>query len=159
MSYVTAVRHGVSLPRFVAKGSSETMDNPFKDVSDHELEVMRVLWDGGSCTVRQVTDALYPRGTDANYASVQKFLERLEAKGHVERDGSGRAHLFRALTGRDALVGQRLRVVAEKLTGGLMGPLLTHLLRAETLTPEERGELRRLMDDLERKQPGKDARV
>jgi BlaI family penicillinase repressor len=127
------------------------------DVTDAELAVLQVLWDQGPATIRQLTDALYPpsRGTDASYATVQKLLERLEAKGHVQRDRRTHAHVFSATTSRDTLVGHRLRVMAEKLTGGLMAPLLTHLLRAETLTPEERRELRTLMDELDRKARGK----
>jgi predicted transcriptional regulator len=127
------------------------MDNPAKDVTDAELAVLQVLWDRGSCTIRQLTDALYPDGSDVHYATVQKLLERLEAKGHVARDRTGHAHRFDALTDRDALVGRRLRGVAEKLTGGLMAPLLTHLVRAETLTPQEREQLRALIDELDRK--------
>src|SRR5262245_12665392 len=53
------------------------MESNFRDVSDQELAVLHVLWDRGPATIRQVTDVLYPDGTDANYASVQKFLERL----------------------------------------------------------------------------------
>jgi predicted transcriptional regulator len=123
------------------------------DVTDAELAVLQVLWEQGPATIRQLTDALYPpcRGTDASYATVQKLLERLEGKGHVRRDRSTHAHVFSALTSRDELVGHRLRLMAEKLTGGLMTPLLTHLLRAETLTPQERQELRVLMDELDRK--------
>jgi predicted transcriptional regulator len=49
------------------------------------------------------------------------------------------------------VVGRRLRAVAEKLCGGLMRPLLTHLVRAETLSAEERRELRALIDELDRK--------
>ena len=80
--------------------------------------------------------------------------------GVLERNGdrSGRAHVFHALTDRDELVGRRLRVMAEKLCGGLMGPLLTHLVKAEALTPEELQELRQLMDQLDRKPPPKDRR-
>ncbi len=132
------------------------MEPSFKDVSERELRVLQVLWDRGPSTIRQVTDELYDKPTDTDYASVQVFLNRLEAKGHVSRDRSGHAHVFQAITGRDALVGRRLRMVAEELCGGLMGPLLTHLLRAETLTPGERKELRRLMDELDRKPQQKD---
>jgi predicted transcriptional regulator len=121
------------------------------DVTDAELAVLQVLWEQGSATIRQLADRLYPRGTDAHYATVQKLLERLETKGHVARDRSGHAHLFAARTGRDTLVGTRLRAMAEKLCGGLMGPLLTHLVRAEELSPRERRELRALIDDQDRK--------
>jgi predicted transcriptional regulator len=126
------------------------MDKPSRDVTDTELAVLQVLWDRGSATIRQVTDLLYPGGTEAHYATVQKLLERLEAKQHVARDRSGHAHVFRALLDRDGLVGTRLRAVAEKLCGGLMGPLLTHLVRAETLSDQERQTLRALIDDLDR---------
>jgi BlaI family transcriptional regulator, penicillinase repressor len=107
-----------------------------------------VLWDQGSATIRQITDALYD-GSDASYATVQKLLERLEDKEHVVRDRSGHAHRFRACTDRDALVGRRLRAMAEKLCGGMMAPLLTHLVRAEALTSKERQELRALIDELD----------
>src|SRR5436305_2107855 len=105
-----------------------------KDVPDAELAVLQVLWDSGPCTIRQLTDVLYPDGSDVYYATVQKLLERLEDKGHVHRDRSAHAHRFSARTDRDALIGHRLRTVAEKLTGGMLAPLLTHLVRAEALS-------------------------
>jgi len=124
---------------------------PFEDVSDAQLAVLQVLWDHGPRTIRQLTDELYPDGSDSHYATVQKLLERLEEKGHVRRDRSTHAHRFTALTDRETIVGQRLRGVAEKLTGGLMAPLLTHLVKAETLSREEREQLRSLIDELDRK--------
>lgn len=127
------------------------MERTPQDVTDAELAVLQALWDRGPATIRQLTDLLYPAGTEAHYATVQKLLERLETKGHVARDRSGHAHVFRALTDRDRLIGRRLRALAEKLCGGLMTPLLTHLLRAETLSPRERQELRSLIDELDRK--------
>jgi predicted transcriptional regulator len=128
-----------------------TPKDPLKDVPDSELAVLQLLWDQGPCTIRQLTDALYPDGSDVYYATVQKLLERLEDKQHVRRDRAGHAHRFQAVTDRETLIGQRLRSVAEKLTGGLMAPLLTHLVRAETLTKRERDELRALIDKLDRK--------
>jgi predicted transcriptional regulator len=126
-----------------------------QDPTDAELAVLQSLWDRGPATIRQLTDVLYPRGGDAAYATVQKLLERLEVKGHVRRDRSSHAHVFAATTDRDTLVGQRLRAMAEKLCGGLMTPLLTHLVRAETLTAQERQQLRELIDDLDRKKQSK----
>src|SRR5437870_2811785 len=101
------------------------MDTPFADVSDAQLAVLQVLWEQGPCTIRQLTDALYPDGSDVHYATVQKLLERLEQKepAYVKRDRSTHAHRFSALIDRDTIVGQRLRGVAEALTGGMMAPL------------------------------------
>lgn len=134
------------------------MEHDFRDVSDAELAVLQHLWDNGPATIRNLTLALYPAGGDASYATVQKLLERLEDKGHVARDRRTHAHTFTALTVRETIVGHRLRVMAEKLTGGLMTPLLTHLLRAEALTPAERQELRDLIDEMDRKKAKTDRR-
>jgi BlaI family transcriptional regulator, penicillinase repressor len=134
------------------------MDHNWEEVTETELAVLQLLWDQGASTIGQLADALYPEGTDAHYATVQMLLRRLEEKGHVERDRSNRAHVFSARTPREVLVGQRLRAMAEKLTGGLMGPLLTHLVKAETLSTEERQQLRQLMDELDGKNRQKDKR-
>ena len=132
------------------------MDHPPPDVPDAELAVLQALWEHGAATIRQLSDRLYADDGDNGYATVQKLLERLERKGYVARDRSSHAHVFRATVDRDTLVGRRLRAVAEKLCGGLMTPLLTHLVRAEALSPEERRELRALIDELDRQ--GKPAR-
>ena len=118
------------------------MERPFPDVADAELSVLEVLWEQGPATIRQITDALYPGGTVSHYATVQKLLERLEAKSCVARDRSGWAHLFRAAIGRDDLILSRLQATADKLCGGSLAPLLTNLVRAKRLSARERRELR-----------------
>ena len=122
-----------------------------QDITDAELSVLQVLWDGGPATIRQLTDALYDDSTAGKYATVQKLLERLEEARCVTRDRSGAAHTFRAVVGRDELIGRRLRDVAAKLCGGSLTPLLTHLVRTRRLSARERQELRALIDELEQK--------
>ena len=119
------------------------------EVPDAELAVLQALWDRGPATVRQLTDQLYPEGTASQYATVQKLLERLEAKGFVARDRNPWPHVFQATINRDDLIGRQLRSVAEKLCGGSLAPLLTHLLRFEHLNARERQELRAFMDELD----------
>ncbi len=121
-----------------------------QDLPDAELAVLQMLWERGPSTIRQLTDALYPSGSDAHYATVQKLLERLESKGCVGRDRSSWAHIFKATMGRDELIGHRLQAVAEKLCGGSLTPLLTNLVRSKRLTPKERREIRKLMDELDK---------
>jgi predicted transcriptional regulator len=117
------------------------------DVTEAELSVLQVLWEKGPATIRQITDALYPDGGASHYATVQKLLERLEAKRCVRRDRSLYVHVFSAAIDRDELIGRRLRAVAETLCGGSLTPLLTHLARAKPLTDEERRALRALIDE------------
>jgi predicted transcriptional regulator len=118
-----------------------------QDVTDMELAVLQQLWDQGPRTIRQLTEALYPGGGTPQYATVQKLLERLESKQFVRRDRSGAAHTFVAVVAREELIGRRLQDMAEKLCGGSLTPLLTHLVRTRRLSPAERQELRHLIDE------------
>src|SRR5437588_8736754 len=100
-----------------------------RDVTDAELAVLQVLWEQGPLPIRRLTEALYPEGTTAQYATVQKLLERLEGKECVARDRSLAVHVFKATIAKAELVGRRLREVAEKLCGGSWTPLLTHMVQ------------------------------
>jgi predicted transcriptional regulator len=121
-----------------------------QDVTDAELAVLQVLWDKGSATRRQLTDVLYPAGGPAQYTTVQKLLERLEAKGFVRRDKGGEVLTFRATIDREGLISRTLLDVADKLCGGSLTPLLMNLVRAKPLTPAELDELRDLLEELRR---------
>ncbi len=125
------------------------MGRPAQDITESELAVLRVLWDRQTATIRQLTDVLYPRGEAAQYATVQKLLDRMEAKGFVERDRTLFVHLFRAVLDRDEMIGRRLRTLAEMLCDGSLTPLLTHLARAKDLTEADRAALRTIMEEAE----------
>ena len=123
------------------------MGRPAQDITDSELAVLRILWDRQTATIRQLTDVMYPRGEAAQYATVQKLLDRMEAKGYVRRDRTMFVHVFRSVLDRDELIGRRLRSLAEMLCEGSLTPLLTHLARASDLTEEDRLALRAIVDE------------
>jgi BlaI family penicillinase repressor len=120
-----------------------------QDVTDKELEILQVLWDQGAATIRQIADVLYPEGEAAQYATVQKLLDRLEEKAYVSRERRQPAHTFVAAVARGELIGRRLQAMAEQLCGGSLTPLLTHLVKAKRLSARERQELRDLIDNLD----------
>jgi predicted transcriptional regulator len=116
------------------------------DVTDAELGVLEVLWDEGPSTIRQLSDRLYPDGGPAHYATVQKLLERLEAKRHVRRRRRERVNVYAATVRRQDLIWRRLRELADRLCEGSLAPLLTQLVGSSRLTREELRELRRMVD-------------
>ena len=116
------------------------------NVTNTELRVLQALWDLGACTIRKLTDHLYPGGGQSAYATVQKLLDRLEDAGCVARDRSAMTHVFVAAVSRDDFLGGQLRAVADRLCGGSVTPLLTHLLKTEALSDDERKELRKLLN-------------
>jgi BlaI family transcriptional regulator, penicillinase repressor len=125
------------------------MGRPAQDITETELVVLRFLWDRGAATIRQLTDVLYPGGGAAQYATIQKLLDRMEAKGYVRRDRTLYVHVFEAMLNRDELIGRRLRSLAETLCDGSLTPLLTHLARTQNLTHEDRTTLRAIIDEAE----------
>ena len=130
------------------------MGRPAQDITESELAVLRILWDRETATIRQLTDVLYPQGEAAQYATVQKLLDRMETKGYVRRDRTMFVHVFRSVLDRDELIGRRLRSLAEMLCEGSLTPLLTHLARATDLTDEDRLALRAVFDEPDSDRPG-----
>src|SRR5262245_15144962 len=118
------------------------MTRPAHQVPEAELAVLRVLWERGESTRRQITDELYPGGGPSAYTTVQKLLERLANRKLVRRDGSGERVTFSALVSRDELISRRLADVAEQLCGGSLTPLLMNLVSTQRLSDEELARLR-----------------
>jgi predicted transcriptional regulator len=116
-------------------------------VTDTELSILEVLWNKGSASIGEITQQLYGKRTTSRYATVQKLLERLEAKGCVDRNRQGFAHRFTAAVARDDLIGHRLQEVAEKLCEGSFTPLLLHLAEATKLGPQDRKRLLALIEE------------
>jgi predicted transcriptional regulator len=131
------------------------MARPRQDVTEGELAILELLWDRKTASTRQIVDALHPGGGAGRYATVQKQLERMEAKGLVTRDRSYFQHLFSAAVDREQLAGERLRTVLDKLCEGSLVPLVSHLVRTRPLTPEERQALRELIEQPPPARPGK----
>lgn len=116
-------------------------------VTDAELTVLEFIWRQGPTTIRDAAAELYPSKGPSGHATVQKLLERLERKGAVERDRRSFAHVFSAQLDRDEFIGQQLEIVAQRLCGGSLTPLLTHLVAARRLTGADRRALRRMLDE------------
>src|SRR5271157_416828 len=125
------------------------MGRPARDITESELGVLRILWDRGTATIRHLTDVLYPGGGAAQYATVQKLLDRMEVKEYVQRDRSMFVHRFVPVLNRDQLIRRRLRSLVETLCDGSFTPLLTHLARAGDLTEEDRQALRAIIEEPE----------
>lgn len=116
--------------------------------TDAELEILRVLWDRGPSTVREVHGVLEeerPRG----YTTVLKLLQIMHEKGLVARDEAGRSHVYRAVAEREPTQRALLRDLADRAFAGSAGRLVVRALSSRRATPEELAEVRRLLDELE----------
>lgn len=116
-------------------------------LTNAEMAIMELLWESERLTARQIREQLYADSKKAQHGTVQRLLGNLEDKGFVERDGSLGVQLFSATVGREAYGGLQLESLAEKLTGGSIAPLLTHLLDEKKLDKAEIKRLRQLLDE------------
>ena len=118
-----------------------------------ELEVLRILWDGGPATVREVLDALEARGRGRAYTSVMSLLNVMAEKGLVVRTPQGRAYLYAAKLKRDATLGKMVGDLWRRAFDSSASTLVTKLLDEANPTPEELKAIREAIRDYERRQP------
>ena len=118
-------------------------------MSDAERDVLKVLWDGGPLTVRDVHDRLTGAGGGWSRSTVITLLQRLERKGYAASDKSGFAFVFRAAVSRAEEVHARVSEVAGELCDGAVVPLVLAFAERHRFTPDELARLRRLIDGLE----------
>ena len=126
-----------------------------REITDTELSLLNELWQRPAATVQELTEALYGNTTPALLATVRKLLDRLEAEGCVTRDRTKWPHHYRAVLKREDLAGKRLQEAADELFEGDLAPLLTHLVKSQKLSPEDRENLRKMLDELDGKNSNK----
>ena len=124
-------------------------------LSSSELEVLKVLWDEGPGTVREINHILKGRGRRWVYTTVQTLLNRLASKGYVTCDKARFAHVFRPALSRDAFMRQGLHELADQVCDGTPVPLVFALVEDHRFTPEEIERFRKLLDDLEPQKKGR----
>jgi len=118
--------------------------------TDAELAILRVLWERGPRTVREVTDSLQAeRGT--GYTTALKLLQIMRDKGLVRRDDSQRTHVYSAVAAAEATQRQLVRDLLDRAFGGSAQQLVLQALSSGRASPAELAEIRKLLDDIERK--------
>ena len=111
--------------------------------TDAELSLLRVLWERGPSTVRQVAEAL-DRAT--GYTTVLKVLQIMTEKGLVVRDETSRTHIYAAAFSQDQTQRQLVSDLLERAFGGSATQLVLQALASNKATPEELAEIRKLID-------------
>jgi predicted transcriptional regulator len=116
--------------------------------TDAELAILRVLWDRGPCTVRDVHDALSAtQGT--GYTTVLKLLQIMTDKGLVVRDETERAHVYEPRISEHRTQRQLLADLADRAFGGSPAKLVMQALAGRKTSAAELSAIRDLLDRLE----------
>jgi predicted transcriptional regulator len=124
---------------------------PLPRPTEAELELLRVLWERGPLTVREIHEAL--SGDKATgYTTTLKILQKMTDKGLVRRDESQRSHVYEPVMKAEHTQRQLVRDLLQKAFGGSPGQLVMQALSEKKATAAELSEIRRLLDQLEAKQ-------
>ena len=118
--------------------------------TDAELAILRVLWDRGPSTVRDVTEALQAeRGT--GYTTALKLLQIMIEKGLVVRDDSQRTHVYQAVAPAEETQRQLVGDLLERALRGSAQQLVLQALSSKQASRAELAEIRKLIDEMEQK--------
>jgi BlaI family penicillinase repressor len=127
-----------------------TPDEPPARPTATELDILRILWDRGPSTVRDVHEAL-SAARPIGYTGVLKFLQIMAAKGSVIRNEDQRAHVYQAAeppeTTKRRVAGDLMR----RVFAGSASELVLHALQDRPASPDDIAEIRRMLDAYEAK--------
>lgn len=126
------------------------LKEPFQKPTASELEILRVLWARGPSTVREVHEALSEK-KDLGYTTVLKLLQIMTAKGTVRRDEDQRAHVYEVCKPATETKRQLVDDVLQRVFEGSASELMIHALEGRRTSKKELDELRRLLDEYERR--------
>jgi predicted transcriptional regulator len=113
-------------------------------LTDQELQIMKVVWDLGQATVREVYEKLLERRAIA-YTTVMTMMNILEQKGQLKREQADRAYVYRPSQPKQAVVREMVRDFVNRVFDGAAEPLVVHLVEDKKLSPAEITEIARLL--------------
>ena len=116
--------------------------------TEAELSILRVLWERGPSTVREVHEVQRgrPGGQTTGYTTVLKLLQIMTEKGLVTRDERTRSHVYRARLSEDTTQRQLVTDLLDRAFGGSTSKLVIQALASRRATEDELQEIRRLLD-------------
>ena len=117
--------------------------------TDAELAILRVLWQRGPSTVRDVHQVL-SRSHGSGYTTVLKTLQIMTEKRLVVRDEAQRAHVYAARESERRTQRQLLGDLVDRAFGGSSAKLVLHALSERPASEEELRGIRALLDQLEK---------
>jgi predicted transcriptional regulator len=112
-------------------------------LTEQELEIMKIVWERDSVTVRDVYEALLERRKVA-YTTVMTMMKILEQKQYLKKASGDRAYVYRPAQPKGQVIGDMVREFVNRVFNGSAEPLLVHLVEEHNLTQEDLDEIARL---------------
>jgi len=117
--------------------------------TESELEILRVLWDKGHATVREVHETLSEH-KDAGYTTTLKLMQIMFEKGLVKRDDSNKTHIYTPNVSKENTQQQMVGKMINSLFNGSSSQLVMQALGNQVPSKEELDEIQKLLDNLKK---------
>lgn len=114
-----------------------------------ELEILAVLWERETATVKEVHEILN-QNKSTGYTTVLKLMQIMREKGLVTRDDTNKAHVFRAASAQTETRQNLVADLIERAFRGSALKLVQHVLEAKPSSAEDLKEIRRMIGEAEK---------
>jgi predicted transcriptional regulator len=117
--------------------------------TDKELEILRIVWESGSISVKDVHEKM--GGDDSNgYTTILKLMQIMHEKGHLERQKSGKLHLYKAIVSQENTQAQLIDKMIDTVFSGSAADLVMSALGTRKSSKGELKAIREYLDQLEK---------
>jgi predicted transcriptional regulator len=113
--------------------------------TERELQALKILWQAGEATVRQVCDALNDRGESLAYTTVLSLLQVMEQKDLVGHNVAGKSYTYFPKVQRDSTFRSLAKGFLDTVFDGAMEEYVLHALQSQQLSPRELARLEQMI--------------
>lgn len=117
--------------------------------TESELEILQVLWNKGTASVREVHEELL-KVKDAGYTTTLKLMQIMYEKGLVRRDDSIKTHIYQAAVSREKTQKHLLGKMIDTLFGGSPTELVIQALGNHKASADELEAIQKMLDNLKK---------
>jgi BlaI family transcriptional regulator, penicillinase repressor len=117
-----------------------------------QLAIMRILWHRGEATVAEVRDLLATEGRDLAYTTIATMLAKMERKGQVCHRAAGKAFVYQPALVQEQVSRSMVTDLAERLFGGDVTQMVSHLLDGCEVSAAELVRLKALIKKKEQEE-------
>jgi BlaI family penicillinase repressor len=115
-------------------------------LTPQELEIMKVVWECDSATVRDVYEALLKQRKIA-YTTVMTMMKILETKGYLKKRRQDRAFVYQPVRPKSQVIGGMIREFIDRVFNGAAEPLLVHLVKSRHISEKDLQKIIRLVEE------------
>jgi BlaI family penicillinase repressor len=117
-------------------------------LTPQELEIMKLVWERDTATVRDIYEALLEKRKIA-YTTVMTMMKILETKGYLKKTQQERAFLYRPTRPKNQVLGGMLREFIDRVFNGAAEPLVVHLVKEKRLREKDLQKIVRMIEKSE----------